>query len=144
MPDSSTLLYETYLAALPADRRDVVDAVWQDVRRAMPAGYTEHIGPKFLSFKADEEWYVALANQKNYISLHLVPVYCFPELDAKLTAAGPKLKRGKGCINFKRAEELPLAVIGEIIAAHSPESFRAHVLSIRQESKEVRAERRGK
>ena len=73
----------------------------------MPDGYAEEIGPKFLSFKADGEWYVALANQKNYISLYLMPVYIFPELRAKLDGGGKKLRCGKSCVNFRRADVIP-------------------------------------
>src|SRR5690349_14255786 len=102
MPEQ-TLSYERYLAQLPADRRADVDKVWRLVRENIQPGYTEGIGPKFLSFKAGNDWYVALANQKNYISLHLMTVYAFPELRKKLEAA-TNLKMGKGCINFKHAE----------------------------------------
>src|SRR5918992_360130 len=99
-----TLSYAKYLEALPAERRSEVDKVWRVVRRNMPEGYVEEIGPKFLSFKADADWYVALANQKNYISLYLMPLYVFPELKAKLDAGGKNLKCGKSCINFRAAE----------------------------------------
>ena len=97
----------------------------------MPTGYTEEVGPKYLIFKAVDQQYVALANQKNYISLHLIPLYIFPELQAKLDAGGKKLKCGKGCINFKRAEELPLEVIAEIISANDAKAFAEHMRQLR-------------
>jgi hypothetical protein len=97
----------------------------------MPSGYSEEINAKLLSFKTGKDWYVALANQKNYISLHLLPIYIYPELRAKFDAANKKLKCGKGCVNFKRAEDLPLAVIAEIISATPPDSFRAKHQSVK-------------
>jgi hypothetical protein len=109
--------YEQYLNRLPPERRDEIDSVWRSVHESVPAGYREEITAKFLTFKAGAEWYVALASQKNYISLYLMPLYAYPELKAKLDAGGKKLRCGKGCINFKRAEELPLDVIGEIVGA---------------------------
>src|ERR1044072_4620572 len=99
----------------------------------MPAGYTEEVGPKFLLFKADDEHYVALGNQKNYISLYLMPLYVFPESKAKLDASGRKLKCGKGCINFKRAEDLPLEVIAEIISANEAKAYVEHMRQMRNE-----------
>lgn len=42
-----------------------------------------------------------------------------PDRVIELDAGGKKLKCGKGCINFKRTEELPLEVIGGIIGANS-------------------------
>ncbi len=56
------LSYDQYLAKLPADRRTAVERVWEVVRRNMPDDYTEHIGPKFLSYKFKDESYVALAS----------------------------------------------------------------------------------
>ena len=134
-----TISYKSYLASLPLERRDEVERVWQVVRENVAAGYTEQITPKFLTYMADGEWYIALANQKNYISLYLCSIYIFPELKAKLDNSGKKLKCGKSCINFKRAEDLPLATIAEIISTHDAESYRKHVQEIRESS---RAERK--
>ena len=135
------LSYEQYLAGLPADRRSEVEKVWRVVRENMPAGYDEEIGPKFISFKADADWYVALANQKNYMSLYLMPVYVFPELKAKLDASGKNLKCGKSCINFKKADDLPLDAVGEIVAARGAEAYKEHVRQVRSESKKKRADK---
>ncbi|MBC7923604.1 MAG: DUF1801 domain-containing protein [Ferruginibacter sp.] len=125
--------YEEYLAALPPDRRSAVEKVWQVVRESMPAGYTEGVGAKLLTFKAGDESYVALANQKNYVSLYLTPLYVFPELKVKLDASGKQLNCGKSCINFLKAEALPLEVIAEIVGSHGPEAYRAHVRRVKSE-----------
>ncbi len=108
--------YEQFLNNLPADRKAEVEKVWNVIRENMPSGYSEEIDAKFLSFKTGKDWYVALANRKNYISLHLLPIYVYPELRAKFDAADKKSKSGKGCINFKKADDLPLEVIAEIIS----------------------------
>jgi hypothetical protein len=125
--------FNKYLATLPPERKSEIEKVWRAVRESMPEGYTEDIGEKFLSFKAGDDWYVALANQKNYISLYLMPIYVFPELQAKLDASGRKLKCGKSCINFKRAEDLPLETIADILRAHEAEDFTARVREVREE-----------
>jgi hypothetical protein len=129
-----SLTYHQYLESLPAERRTEVDKVWRVVRKNMPEGYIEDIGPKFISFKADADWYVALASQKNYISLYLMPVYVFPELKTKLDDAVKNLKCGKSCINFKKAEDLPLDIVGEIIAANDAEAYKEHVRRVRAEA----------
>jgi len=126
------LSYDRYLAALPPDRRSEVDKVWRLVRRNIKPGYTEEIGPKYLSFKAGNDWYVALANEKSYISLHLITVYAFPKLKKKLETAA-NLKMGKGCINFKRADDLPLETIAEIVGGFGAEDYVAHVNKMRAE-----------
>ena len=129
-----TISYDQYLSALPADRRSEVDKVWRLVRKNIKPGYTEEIGPKLLAFKAGTEWYVALANQKSYISLHLITAYWFPKLKKELETA-KNLKMGKGCVNFKRAEDLPLDTIAEIIAGFTAEDYIAQVSKLRSDYK---------
>lgn len=118
-----TMGYERFLDGLPPERRGEVERVWGVVRESMPGGYREEVTNKFLTFKAGGESYVALASQKNYISLYLMPLYLYPETKAKLDASGKKVKGGKSCINFRRAEELPLEVIGEIVGATEAADF---------------------
>ena len=143
MPEQG-LSYEEYLDNLPAGRRTEIERVWGLVREHISAGYTEEIGAKFLSFKAGADWYVALANQKNYISLYLIPLYVFPEMKAKFdAAASKKLKCGKSCINFQRAEELPLETLAEIVGACEAQAFAEHVQQIRSAEKTARKEAKG-
>jgi len=136
------LSLEQYLAGLPAERRGEVEKVWGVVRGSVPGGYVEEVGPKFLTFKAGEEMYVALANQKHYISLYLMPLYLYPELKAKLDATG--LKCGKSCINFKRAEELPLGVVAEVIGANDADAYQRRVREAKGAGRKKAAKGAGK
>ena len=124
-----------YLANLPADRKDSVERVWRVVRESIPKGYTEKISSKFLSFGVDGEMYVALASQKNYISLHLMPMYVFPELKAKLNAAGKKLKGGKSCINFSKSDNLPHETIAETIGACDAKTYKEQIQQTHDDAK---------
>ncbi len=126
------LTFDQFIAALPAARQAPARHVWAMVRAAVPADYTEHIGPKYLEFRAGTEMCLALANQKNYLSLHLTPLYVLPELRERLTALAPTLKTGKGCINFKRAEDLPLPALATIIGATSAAEYVAQVQARRK------------
>ena len=108
MSTTNEISFDDFIAALPAERQPAAAHVWQLVRQAVPAGYTEHIGPKYLEFRAGKEMCIGLTNQKGYLSLHLVPMYLLPALRERLAVAAPKLKMGSGCVNFKKAEELPL------------------------------------
>jgi hypothetical protein len=140
MTDTARTL-DAFVGALPLDRGAAVRQVWDAVRASMPPGFTETIGPKFFSFSAGAEQYVALANQKGYISLYLVPIYVYPELKAQLDASPKQVRCGKSCINFKRADELPLDTIGAIIAAHDADTYLADVHRIRAEAKQQRRAR---
>ncbi len=130
---------EEYLAALPDDRQQAIEAVRQVIRanldsdfeegiqygmigyyvphRVFPAGY--HCDPK------QPLPYAALAAQKNYFSLHLMGLYISPETDADgenpetrwfraaWAATGKKLDLGKACLRFKKVDDLALDVLGE-------------------------------
>jgi len=120
--------FDAFVAGLPADRQQPVREVWEALRAAMPSGYTEQVGPKFLQYGVAGEGYVALANMKNYISLYLMPLYVFAgQHREQLQAAAPGLKFGKSCLNFTRAAQLPLAAITQLVAAHRPEDFLAQL-----------------
>jgi hypothetical protein len=132
MGRSSSSTVTAFLAGLPAERRPEVKRVRGVIRRHLPSGYEEAASPGWLVYQVPLKrysdtynghplWYVALASQKSYLSLHLVPVYANKALAKRLAdgfrAEGKKLNMGKACIHFKKADDLALEVIGEIVAA---------------------------
>ena len=121
-----------FLAALPASRRQEVERVRRVIRRSLPDGYEEVVSKGMLAYQVPLErysdtynghplWYVALASMKTSLSLHLMPVYADKALAARLAegfrSAGKKLDMGKACVRFKSSDDLPLDVIGDIVAA---------------------------
>jgi hypothetical protein len=128
----------TFLANLPAERRREVERVREEVRRHLPAGYEEVISKNMLVYQVPLErysdtynghplWYVALASEKSYLSLHLMPIYGDQALARRLAdgfrAAGKKLDMGKACIHFKTADDLALDVVGKIVATIPPDRW---------------------
>lgn len=140
MASSKAATVEEYLAELPEDRRAVVSAVREVVLRNLPAGYRESMSYGMIGYGIPLERYpdtyngqplayAALAAQKNYYSLYLMNVYAEEgerALRNAFAAAGKKLDMGKSCIRFRRLDDLPLEVIGRIIAATPPEAYIAH------------------
>ncbi len=45
---AATSSFEDFIAALPAERQEPARQVWEMVRAAVPTGYTEHVGRKYL------------------------------------------------------------------------------------------------
>ena len=125
------MTFDDFIAALPAERQQPAAQAWALVRQAMPAGYTEHAGPKYLEFRAGPDMYVGLANQKGHLSLHLVSMYLMPALQEPLAAAAPRLKMGKGCVNFKRVEELPAEALAKLIRAMPAADYAAKLQALR-------------
>jgi hypothetical protein len=122
----------TFLAGLPVERRREIERVRDLVRQNLPDGYEEVISKNMLVYQVPMArysdtyngrplWYVALASEKNYLSLHLMRVYGdaaqLERLEDGFQAAGKKLDMGKACIRFRTANDLPLDVIAEIVAS---------------------------
>lgn len=124
---------ESYLAALPDDRRAALSAVRavilanrdplieEGIQYGMigyfiphavyPAGY--HTDPKQpLPF-------AALAAQKSHLALYLHALYAAPALvpwfEAAWKATGKKLDMGKSCVRFKTLADVPLDVLAELL-----------------------------
>jgi uncharacterized protein YdhG (YjbR/CyaY superfamily) len=138
---------EEYIASLPADRRQEVERVRQVVKRNLPPGYEEGIGFGMIcysvplgayrdTYNKQPLMYAALASQKNYLSLYLMPLYPDGTLDKRVrdafAAAGKRLDMGKSCIRFKRADDLDLDVIGDVVAAVPMERWIEIAKSVRR------------
>ncbi len=133
---SSTV--DEYLAALPEERRAVVAAVRDVIRRRLPEGYRESINWGMITYEVPLErypetyngqplLYVALAAQKNHYAVYLSGCSMEPGGDARFREVyrktGKKLDMGKSCVRFKRLEDLPLGVIGDEVASTPPEAL---------------------
>jgi uncharacterized protein YdhG (YjbR/CyaY superfamily) len=121
-----------YLNALPEDRRKVVSKLRSFVKKHLPKGYKEQIGWGVITYavplktlpdtyNGEPLCYTAIAAQKNYYSLYLMGVYGDPKKSKRLADAykqrGQKLDMGKSCLRFTSLDEVPLDVVGDIIAS---------------------------
>jgi hypothetical protein len=129
---SSSAAVTTFLAALPAARRGDVEVVRRVIRRHLPEGYEEVVSKKMLVYQVPLDrypdtynghplWYAALALEKSYLSLHLMPVYGDAALARRLEegfrSAGKKLDMGKACLRFRTSDDLALDVVGQVVEA---------------------------
>jgi hypothetical protein len=132
MPTESPAATTELLETLAPDRRAAMSRVCEVVREHLPEGLEEACARGMIvwqvplrrysdTYNGQPLWYVALASQKNYMSLHLMPAYGSPVLLQRLrdgfAAAGKKLHMGKSCIRFRAADDLALETIGDIIGS---------------------------
>lgn len=129
---------EDYLRSLPEERRAALNAVRDVILKNLDPAYEEGMQYGMIGYYVPHSVYpkgyhvdprqpltfAALASQKNYMSLYMMSVYggdgatagkhaqWFREEWAK---TGKKLDMGKSCIRFKKAEDLPLELIGEAV-----------------------------
>ena len=148
MASSKAGTVEEYLQELPEDRRAVVSAVRDVVLRNLPAGYRETMSWGMISYEVPLEdypntynrqplGYAALAAQKNYYALYLLTPYQDPAqeqwLRDEFSKAGKKLDMGKSCLRFKKLDDLPLDVVGRVIASTPPREFIAQYERAREQ-----------
>jgi hypothetical protein len=123
-----------YLAGLPEDRRAVMAAVRKAILANLPEGYQEAMQYGMIGYSVPHSVYPAgyhcdprqplpyamLGSQKNYMAIYLCNVYGHKETQewfvTAYKATGKRLDMGKSCVRFKKLEDLPLDVIGQVIA----------------------------
>lgn len=137
---SKAATVEEYLAALPEDRRSALMAVRTAILKSLPKGYEEGIQYGMIGYFVPHSLYpagyhsnpkeplpyLALASQKNYMSLYLMCVYAGhneEEFRAAWAATGKKLDMGKSCVRFRKVDDLALDVIAEWISRVPVEKF---------------------
>ena len=128
---SSAQTVEKYLAELPPDRREAINAVRKVILDNLPTGYEEMMQFGMIGYVIPLErypvtynkqalQYAALASQKHYMSVYLMNVYGDPDSEQwfveQYRASGKKLNMGKSCVRFKKLDDLPLDLIGRAIA----------------------------
>ena len=130
-----------YLEELPEDRRKAIEAVRRVIKKNLPKGYIENMAWGMIGYAVPLKLYpagyggkkdvplpyAALGNQKNYMAVYLMGIYATnKEQDwfrKAYVSTGKKLDMGKGCIRFKKLEDLPLNVIGNAIAMVSVKQY---------------------
>lgn len=141
MVRSDAATVEQYLAELDPERRRELSAVRDVVLANLPEGYQESMNWGMISYEIPLERYpdtynkqplayAALASQKNYMSLYLMGLYGDPEqeqsFEERYRATGKRYDVGKSCVRFRRLDDLPLDLVGEVIASTSVDDHIAH------------------
>lgn len=131
MVQSAAKTVKGFLAELPPDRKAAIEAVRAVILKNLPAGYEETAQWGMISYVVPLSRYpntyngqalaiASLASQKNYMSLYLMGVYGHKPTEEwfrkEFAASGKKLDMGKSCVRFKKLDDLPLDVIGKVIA----------------------------
>jgi hypothetical protein len=138
MPRTNAATVDEYLQELPDERRTVMAAMLDLIRKNIPKGYRESMTWGMITYEVPLEvfpdtyngqplGYVARAAQKDSFSLYLMRVYGDPkqreQLEKAFAKLGKKMNMGKSCLRFKRTDDLPLDTIAKLIASTSPETM---------------------
>lgn len=124
---------DAYLAELPEDRQKAVDKLRKIVKKNLPKGFKEEMNYGMIGYVVPHSKYptgyhcdpkmplpfLNIASQKNFIAIYHMGVYSNPKLlkwftDAHAKASSKKLDMGKSCIRYKKPEDIPYELIGEL------------------------------
>ncbi len=122
-----------YINSLPEDRKEAIIQLRNVIRKNLPKGYQEVMGYGMLGYVVPHKLYpagyhckptdplpfMALASQKNFIAVYHMGIYSDPKLLKWFTSEYPKhsdkkLDMGKSCMRFKKIDQIPSKLIGEL------------------------------
>ena len=73
------------------------------------------MGQEMILYKGKGLMKYGLASVKNYMSLHVMPIYGSETLHSKYKILLYKANFQKGCINFEKEENMPLEIVRNLI-----------------------------
>lgn len=135
---SSALTVDDYIAELPADRAEAVTALVELVRSNIQPGFVETMRWGMISYEIPLAVsgptynkqplnYVAIASQKNYLSVYLMGIYSVSggdvEFSRRWKAAGKRLDMGKACVRFQSLDKADLPTIAWAVGLVSVDKY---------------------
>lgn len=130
---SKAVTPDQYIQELPEERKEAVMKLRETVLKNIPEGFTEVINYGMLGYVVPHQIYPGgyhcdpkqplpfanIASQKNFIALYHMGLYAMPDLMKWFTAEWAKHNpskpdMGKSCLRFKKPEQIPYKLIGEL------------------------------
>ncbi len=139
---SKAATVDEYFAELPEDRQKAMTKLRTIIKKNLPKGFKEGMGYGLAGYSVPHSTYPAgyhcdpkqplpfmgFASQKNFIAVYHMGIYADPKLlkwftDSYAKIVGKKPDMGKSCIRFKKPDDIPFELIGELASKMSPEDW---------------------
>lgn len=133
---------EQYVAELPEDRKIAIEKLRKVVLSNLPKGLKEVMIYGMLGYVVPHEIYpngyhcdsklplsfFNIASQKNSINIYHMVLYANKDLHNWFVSEYPKhckskLDMGKSCVRFKKLDDIPYQLIGELIRKITVEQY---------------------
>jgi len=133
---------DEYIETLPAESKAAMQELRNVIKKNLPKGFKEVMSYGMLGYVVPHSTYpngyhcdpklplpfLNIASQKNFIAVYHMGIYSDPKLLDWFTKEFPKhskakLDMGKSCIRFKKPEEIPFKLIGELASKMKPEQW---------------------
>jgi uncharacterized protein YdhG (YjbR/CyaY superfamily) len=137
-----TVQIDAYINALDAERAQVITKLFNTMKKSLPKGFEATIAYGMIGFVVPFDLYpkgyhckpsqqlpfINLASQKNFVAIYHMGIYANPDLMdwfvksyAELNIG--KLDMGKSCIRFKKLDNIPYDLIGDLCSKMSPQDW---------------------
>lgn len=123
---------DTFIQKQPVERQNLMSSLHSTIvnnDKTVTATVEPMMGKEMIMYKSRGFMKYALAGAKNYMTLHILPMYGSKTLYNRYLELLPKATFQKGCINFKTADEIPLKTVKELIS----DCEKIDLLKLRQE-----------
>ena len=128
-----------YLKEIPTDRQAAIAQLRSVIKKNLPKGFKEEMIYGMSGYVVPHSLYPAgyhckptdplpfmnVASQKNFIAVYHMGLYADPILMKWFMTQYPKhstqkLDMGKSCIRFKKPDQIPFKLIGELTSKMNP------------------------
>ncbi len=125
---------EDYISQVPEERKDALEKLRKTIKENLPNGFEEGIQYGMIGYFVPLSTYpdgyhcspneplpfMSFASQKNSINLYHSGIYAIPEIQDWFVNEYPKhssrkLDMGKSCVRFKKMDDIPYELIGELV-----------------------------
>ncbi len=124
---------DQYIEELPEDRKIAISSLRKVILENLPEGFQETMSYGMIGYVVPHSLYPSgyhctpnlplpflnIASQKNFIAVYHMLVYSDPNINQWFVNEFPKhskakLDMGKSCIRFKKLDQIPFDLIGEL------------------------------
>lgn len=133
---------DDYIKQLPEERQIVIEKIRESILKNLPKGFEETMSYGMLGYVVPHTLYPAgyhctpelplpflnIASQKNFVALYHMGIYAKKDLYEWFTNEFPKYTKrkldiGKSCIRFKYMDDIPYALIEELVKKMSVDDW---------------------
>jgi uncharacterized protein YdhG (YjbR/CyaY superfamily) len=133
---------EDYISQIPKERQEAMKKLRKVIKDNLPKGFEEGMNYNMIGYYVPHTIYpngyhcdtklplpfMNIASQKNFMALYHMGMYAKKEILDWFTSEYPKhckykLDMGKSCVRFKKIEDIPYDLIGQLTAKMSVDEW---------------------
>lgn len=133
---------DLYLKELPEDRKIAIGKLRKTILENLPEGFEEEMSYGMIGYVVPFSVYpkgyhcnpklplpyINIGSQKNFIAMHHMGIYGDESLMNWFLSEYPKhsktkLDMGKGCVRFKKMDDIPYELIAELVRKVSVQGY---------------------